>query len=168
MAATTINVNGIDYAVFGGGGDDSNPNKVIDIISFDSTTKKINLVASGNLSIARKYLAATTINVNGIDYAVFGGGGSSSKVVDIITLITNSNGEKEVSLVASGELSVERYNLAATTINVNGIDYAAKSNRSTDNSPEATKFIFLVVELKLIISITLLGLLSSPPPPNTA
>ena len=111
----------MDYVVF------SHTNsKVIDIISFNPTSKEISLVASAEkLSIARSELAATTINVGGIDYAVFGGGeinGRGSKVVDIISFNPTS---KEISLVAHGEyLSVARGFLAATTINVNGIDYA--------------------------------------------
>ena len=44
---------------------------------------------SSTLSISRNYLAATTINYNGVDYAVFGGGydGSNYKnTVDFINL----------------------------------------------------------------------------------
>ena len=96
----------------------------MDVIGFDGNT--ISLVTSGEyLSVARTNLAVTTINVNGVDYAVFGGGYTvdtftDSTVVDVIGFDGNT-----ISLVTSGEyLSVARYSLTATTINVNGTDYA--------------------------------------------
>ena len=43
---------------------------------------------SGTLSTSRHHLAATTINYNGVDYAVFGGGGySSSEYKDTVDFI---------------------------------------------------------------------------------
>ena len=50
---------------------------------------------SGTLSVARNYLAATTINYNGVEYAVFGGGYYSSSylsdAVDFMYLTTENN-----------------------------------------------------------------------------
>ena len=45
---------------------------------------------SGTLSVARGYLAATTITYNGVEYAVFGGG-YNSDVVDFMYLTTENN-----------------------------------------------------------------------------
>ena len=93
--ATTINVNGIDYAVFISGYNID----FVTLITNNKGKKEVSLV-SGEIPANRDYAAVTTINVNGIDYAVFI---SYLKYVDIFTLITNSDGEKEVSLVASAE-----------------------------------------------------------------
>ena len=93
--ATTINVNGIDYAVFISGYNID----FVTLITNNKGKKEVSLI-SGEIPANRDYAAATTINVNGIDYAVFI---SYLKYVDIFTLITNSDGEKEVSLVASAE-----------------------------------------------------------------
>ena len=48
---------------------------------------------SGTLSAARRYLAAATINYNGVEYAVFGGGYTSTAVdaVDFMYLTTENN-----------------------------------------------------------------------------
>ena len=46
---------------------------------------------SGTLSAGRNSLAATTINCNGVEYAVFGGGNGPSDVVDFMYLTTENN-----------------------------------------------------------------------------
>ena len=51
------------------------------------TANRIN----GTLSTPGRYLAATTITYNGVDYAVFGGGNGLSDVVDFMYLTTENS-----------------------------------------------------------------------------
>ena len=46
---------------------------------------------SGTLSGPRYDFAVTTINYNGVDYAVFGGGNGPSDVVDFMYLTTENS-----------------------------------------------------------------------------
>ena len=61
---------------------------------------------SGTLSGPRYDFAVTTINYNGVDYAVFGGGVGSSDVVDLIYL-TGSGSNITVNRI-SGTLQSRR------------------------------------------------------------
>ena len=76
LAATTITYNGVEYAVFGGGGHGYNEFKdVIDFMYLTGSGSSITANRiSGTLSARRSRLASTTIKYNGVDYAVFGGG----------------------------------------------------------------------------------------------
>lgn len=77
--------------MFGGG-----TSNAVDIIGFDGSNVTIK---SGTLPTTDSGLSLTTINVNGIGYAVFGGSRTNPSGVYIVTLITNDKGEKEVSIV---------------------------------------------------------------------
>ena len=82
------------------------------------------LSTSLTLSVARYYLAATTISYNGVDYAIFAGGlgsGNSSNAIDVFYF--NSSGTFS-KLSTSVTLSVGRSCLAVTSISYNGVDYA--------------------------------------------
>ena len=99
---------------------------------------------SGTLSAARSLLAATTITYNGIDYAVFGGG-NGSDVVDFMYLTGSGN-----SITAnriSGTLSTPRYNLGATTITYNGVEYAVFGGGAYGSkNSDVVDFMYLTTE----------------------
>lgn len=76
------------------------------------------------------------MNVNGLDYVIFGGGSVStttpSNVIDVVRFDGNN-----IKRVATGTLSVARGKLSATTINVNGRDivmFAGGCTGGTSNS----------------------------------
>ena len=123
LAATTISYNGVDYAIFGGGYTGSSSN-VIDVFYFNSSGTFSRLSTSVSLSVGRRWLKATTITYNGVDYAIFGGGENNNGVAhrDIDVFYFNSSGTFS-RLSTSLTLSVARYYLAATTISYNGVDY---------------------------------------------
>ena len=105
LAATAITYNGVDYAVFGGG---NGPSFVVDFMypTTENNNIKINILFSAKLSARRSELAATTINYNGVDYAVFGGGSGPSDVVDFMCLASSGSGITVISI--SGTLSAPR------------------------------------------------------------
>ena len=123
LTATTISYNGVDYAIFGGGYAGGSYKNAIDIFYFNSSGTFSRLDTSVTLSTGRYHLAATTISYNGVDYAIFGGGynGNYSNTVDVFYF--NSSGTFS-RLDTSVTLSTGRYDLAATTISYNGVDYA--------------------------------------------
>ena len=143
LAATTITYNGIDYAVFGGG---DGPN-VVDFMYLTGSGSSISSdKISGTLSAPRYNLGATTITYNGIDYAVFGGGygGENSAIVDFMYLTTEDSKIKINKI--SGTLSAQRYNLGATTITYNGIDYAVFGGGYGGENSAIVDFMYLTTE----------------------
>ena len=93
--------------------------------------KKYNTIAeftkldtSVTLSVARRQLSVITISYNGIDYAVFAGGyynGNYSNTIDVFYFDSTGTFSK---LDTNITLSVARYDLPATTISYNNIDYS--------------------------------------------
>ena len=93
MSATTVTVNGVDYALFGGGGGSGNN---VDVIGFDveknnlGELKKItpkNISSSAALSFSRKNIQSVTIKYNNISYAIFAGGITrdiDSNIIDVL------------------------------------------------------------------------------------
>ena len=107
LAATTISYNGVDYAIFGGG-HSGNFSNTIDVFYFNSSGTFSRLSTSLTLSVARYYLAATTISYNGVDYAIFAGGlgsGNSSNTIDVFYFDSNGTFSR---LNTSVTLSVAR------------------------------------------------------------
>ena len=96
--------------------------------------------------MARRYLAATTITYNGVEYAVFGGGvdSVSSDVVDFMYL--TGSGSSISSDKISGTLSEARANLAATTITYNGVDYAVFGGGYGSKNSDVVDFMYLTTE----------------------
>ena len=99
--------------------------------------------------MARYYLAATTITYNGVDYAVFGGGSGSSDVVDFM-YITGSGSSITANRI-SITLSTPRYNLAATAITYNGVDYAAFGGGYKSGFKDTVDFINLDIDVTTTI-----------------
>ena len=124
LAATTISYNGVDYAIFGGGYNTDYSNTV-DVFYFNSSGTFSKLSTSVHLSVGRRWLKATTITYNGVDYAIFGGGENNNGVArrDIDVFYFNSSGTFS-RLGTSVSLSVGRNYSTATTISYNGVDYA--------------------------------------------
>ena len=123
LASTTISYNGVDFAIFGGGFNSAGYKGTIDVFYFNSSGTFSKLSTSLTLSVARRFLAATTISYNGIGYAIFAGGYNGSYINTIDVFYFNSSGTFS-RLSTSLTLSVSRAGLVATTISYNGIDYA--------------------------------------------
>ena len=124
LAATTISYNGVDYAIFGGGGIyGGSYQDTINIFYFNSSGIFSKLSTSLTLSVARDSLAATTISYNGVGYAIFAGGYYREYRDTIDVFYFNSSGTFS-KLSTSLTLSKPRAELAATTISYNGVGYA--------------------------------------------
>ena len=64
--------------------------------------------SSLTLSVARRYLASTTISYNGVDYAIFGGGRDSSGYSNTIEIFHFNSSGTFSKLSTSLTLSVGR------------------------------------------------------------
>ena len=124
LAATTISYNGVDYAIFGGGYDSSGYSNAINVFYFNSSGTFSMLSTSVSLSVGRRWLKATTITYNCVDYAIFAGGENSSGDSNVIDVFYFNSSGTFSKLDTSLTLSVERNYLSATTISYNGVDYA--------------------------------------------
>ena len=87
LSSTTISCNGVNYAIFAGGGGPNNSGyDTIDVFYFNSSGTFSKLSTSLTLSVACRYLAAATISYNNVDYAIFGGGNNSSSYYNTINV----------------------------------------------------------------------------------
>jgi len=118
-----------DRGIFGGGrSSSSDPENTIDYITILTPS---NATDFGDLTIARKFLAATSNGTN--DRGVFGGGYSSSSdhenTIDYVTISTPSNATD------FGDLTVGRQYLAATSNGTNdrGIFGGGVSSSGNEN-----------------------------------
>ena len=93
------------YGVFGGGYDGSNKN-IIDYVTISTPS---NATDFGDLTVARRYLAATSNGTN--DRGIFGGGydGSDKNIIDYVTISNLGNATD------FGDLTVARRCLTATS-----------------------------------------------------
>ena len=89
-AITTVRYKEYDYAIIVGGSEGNTVRKNVISVFYDARLNSITAYTNTNgLAEARDSIAATTISVNGKDYAVFVGGWISgtaySKYIDVIT-----------------------------------------------------------------------------------
>ena len=122
LSATTISYNGVDYAIFTGG--NNSFSRTIDIFYFNSSGTFSMLSTSVSLSVGRRWLKATTITYNCVDYAIFAGGENSSGDSNVIDVFYFNSSGTFRKLNTSVSLSVGRSCLAVTSISRNGVDYA--------------------------------------------
>jgi hypothetical protein len=118
LEATTVTCpNGNQQALFGGGGA-TGQSDVVDIFDGgDSLERTID-----SLSVARNFLAATSVQCNDKGYALFGGGFSgASSVNDVDVFECNDDG---ISFKERLGLSVAREFLVATSVQCNDKGYA--------------------------------------------
>lgn len=67
-----MHVNGKDYIIVAGGNINTSYISKVYVISFNGTN--LNIVTNINLPVAYDRMSGCTLNVNGVDYAIFSGG----------------------------------------------------------------------------------------------
>ena len=142
MTAATISYKDVDFAIFGGGVNDSGYSSTIDVFYFNSSGTFSKLDTLATLSVARRALTATTISYNGIDYAIFGGGNndSYSNAIDIFYFNLDGTFSK---LNISVTLLVKRSTLVTSTIYYNGVGYAIFGGGYNDNFNNTVDIIYV-------------------------
>jgi hypothetical protein len=120
LSATTVTCpNGNQQALFGGGfAGATGQSDVVDIFDGgDSLERTID-----SLSVARNFLAATSVQCNDKGYALFGGGSDGAgRVNDVDVFECNDDG---ISFKERLELTVGKSNLVATSVQCNDKVYA--------------------------------------------
>lgn len=129
-----MHVNGKDYIIIAGGNLDNNSltfTSKVHVLSFDGST--LSIVTTINLPVAYDTMAGCTINVNGVDYAIFSGGRiNNTKLASKIYYVLRFDGTN-VKIVTQGELSTVMSSASALKIRINGNDSIALVCRSSVN-----------------------------------
>ena len=101
-AITTVRYKNKDYAIIAGGSEGNNVSKSTITVIYDTLNNAIRIYTNTTgLAEARDTIIATTISVNGKDYAIFAGGWISdttySKYIDIAAITGDAVPTKIVS-----------------------------------------------------------------------
>jgi hypothetical protein len=123
LSATSVQCNDKGYALFGGGFDGTS--QVNDVDVFECNDAGLFFKERLELSVGRSALAATSVTApDGKQYALFGGGGTDTESLNTVDIFhCNDNG---VFFTKSTNFNrgPSQANLAATTVNCGGVDYA--------------------------------------------
>ncbi|MGI9555012.1 MAG: hypothetical protein ACR2M6_03470 [Vampirovibrionia bacterium] len=119
LAATSVQCNDKEYALFGGGSDGASYFNDVDV--FECNDAGLFFKERLELSVGRSLLAATSVLCNDKGYALFGGGEGPSVVNDVDVFECNDAG---LFFKERLELSVARFDLAATSVQCNDKGYA--------------------------------------------
>lgn len=117
-----MHVNGKDYIIIAGGNLGSSYTSKVHVLSFDGSD--LSIVTTINLPVAYDRMSGCTLNVNGVDYAIFSGGRIYNIGESKMYYVVKFDGIN-LKIVAQGEMSTAMSLASALKIRINGNDSIA-------------------------------------------
>lgn len=129
---TKVHINNKDYIVMAGGSTNNNASYLSDVyvLSFDGSS--VSIVATATLPKKYAGMSGSTLNVNGVDYAIFSGGAEFNVGNSDVFYVINFDGIN-VHIVTQGKLSDSGVFMSSLKARINSNDSIVLVNGSVVN-----------------------------------